>query len=165
MKGILFTILSISVFASCKKSNNNNCINEQLSWEFQTGKQIDSLKNPDPGFTRSPYLYSLNNGSNTVFIFRKIFADCPEVVDDEGYRDIVFQVPSDVTSFQLNDSVELTNARAWSQQYCYGCDGGHAITSGSIDGYKKSDNTWHINAALPALAPPVNFQADFIKKN
>jgi hypothetical protein len=132
-------------------------------YNFQQNKRLDTVVsnswNPNTTF------YVIRSGSQLVFEYKRINRDCPEVVDEEGSRSIVFELSPALQNFRADDSTELAALKAGINYSCYGCRGFKFSRNGYIEGRKINENTWHVKGSLAdTVGPFVNFEADFIKQ-
>ncbi|MEO6001327.1 MAG: hypothetical protein ABIN89_31030 [Chitinophagaceae bacterium] len=169
MAFILLAVLATAY--ACKKSSSSNftCTPEKKTYTYQPGKQIDNQLLSTGDTLYEHYSYSIKDGDKNVFNFTLQFKDCPEIADDEGARIILFEIPQNVQSFQLKDSAGFRKAKSLLNYACFCAPGGPVlIKSGSIEGEKKSNNTWHIKASsitpLSGTNNTLAFEADFLLK-
>lgn len=109
MRRILFLLLIGGWgLVSCHKSGQ--CVPEKHVYAYVSNKQIDTTRivSIDP---LEYYTYQISPGTKNVFRWNYFFADCPEIADDEGSRNIYFEIPSGLDHFKFTDSAQLKSAK------------------------------------------------------
>ncbi len=140
-------ILAVS-FGACEKIYHW-CSPARFEYSFSKSKRIDTtrLMISDPIFEF--YSFQINGGDKNVFFYTHRFKDCPDIADDEGTRRIIFEIPTDIDHFLLNDSISLVKSKCILSLACE-CYPSYPVLlkSGSIEGTKINTNTWKIKASL-----------------
>lgn len=154
MKNLMILILCLSVLgcedevisplidiSKCFSPELGSTESEQLFYNFLEGDiNFNSDENP---------AYSIVNGSDEVFIYRHIYENLSNVIDDEYEERILFQVEPDLKSFSIKSENEFSNANC-----IFGACGNSypsvlfRTISGSIEGDKVSDMEWQVVADL-----------------
>jgi hypothetical protein len=140
--GILqMVFLFLLIFSACEK----DCKSDMHSFTFQEDKFIDTsdiATSQDVAF----WLQILD-GNKLVFTYHFEAAQCESVFDDEYSESLYFEVHSDSTSFSFQDST-LSKIKLVYEQGGAWIYKNKPITSGWIEGTKKSNNRWDIKAEL-----------------
>lgn len=143
MRKIVFlALLSGVILGSCEK-NGNGCQPEKNIYSYLSNKKIDTTRvvTSDPG---EFYTYTFSAGTKNLFKWNYFFADCPQIADDEGSRNIYFEAPMGTDHFVITDSAELRAAKCLVFLSCE-CSPSLPlmIKSGKIEGTKIS-NGWKV---------------------
>lgn len=106
----LVCLLAIAglLMVSCRKSGG--CAPEKYVYAYLGNRQIDTTR----VMTGDPfeyYNYTISAGTANVFKWNYFFADCPEIADDEGSRNIYFEAPAGIDHFIITDSAQLRAAK------------------------------------------------------
>ncbi|HEX8315832.1 MAG TPA: hypothetical protein VF609_12610 [Flavisolibacter sp.] len=169
MKKACLLITIVINLLSCQKNeaDKNTCAPEQHTFRFQTGKNLDTVRRENFIGLGVRSFYTIKGGTNEVFVYTRTNKDCPDYIDDEGSRDIVFQVPEGINSFAATDSITLAQMKVGMQINCSECNTGLLpIFHGSIEGRRINAGTWRIKASLlPAQnSNLVEFDTNFMQR-
>ena len=124
----------ITVILGCTKED---CDREKFSYIFKIAElRIDTIGNLN---------YSVSEGSNMVFEYHHIGAQCADVNDDESGELILFQISGGPQAFSLKDD-ELTTVNCLFREYGAWVNRTIQIESGDLTGEKINDNEWHVEA-------------------
>jgi hypothetical protein len=170
MRRIVPVLVMVIFLSACKKqsSSTNPCKPETVDTYFEMNRTINaSVRSNDLGLDPKPYDYEVKSGNNLLFTFNQQYQDCPDVMDDEGGRLVMIEVPANANSFSIVDNEGDGKILMVNQCFCY--DGyPHMISRGKVTGKRISFNRWEIEASLYSSASqtdPVYFKRTFTLKN
>jgi hypothetical protein len=163
-------IATLPLLIACKKqsSSNSPCSPETFETYYQANKTIQtSSTGNESGMSPAPLDYDVKSGNNIVFTFNQRYADCPDVMDDEGGRKVVIEIPEGTSAFYVANSQSDCKVILDNDCFCYN-GYPHIIERGTISGNKIGINKWLIEATLysdPSQTDPVYFKKVFTLKN
>lgn len=130
-------VLALSVLFSCRKQvEKDACTPEQFLYKAAAGRQVVI---PAAGNQ-----YQVVAGSDIVFEYSHVFRDCPELSDDDGTDNLVFQIPAGATSFTYTDAA-LASIKCYSQVSCFcAFTDAIAVNQGTVSGTLSAPNTWNV---------------------
>jgi hypothetical protein len=160
----LIIVYALLILASCgddADSNNNvgcsfsnnfdvsDCFSPELGAveeeQFFFNVQLGNLKNDESG----NLAYSIESGSNLVFIYRHIPQNLINVIDDEFEERILFQIDTDFESFMVETESEFEDTNI-----VYGACGSSfpnvsfQTITGKIEGERVSECEWDVELNL-----------------
>ena len=138
MRKIIYTILLVLIFYSCKKTGNSDCTNDQYAYEFYSSSKIDTTSNHIGLF------FQINPGNDLVFSYTHTGPECKSIVDEEYVDKLVFKVPASTNSF-LYENNQLADALCLFIKYAFWSNGAYQLTSGYVRGTKISSTKWDID--------------------
>jgi len=98
--------------------------------------------------TQEGIFSSIEAGENTVFEYKYVKNDKPEIADDELTVFLRFEVPEEETIFEIDNST-FEKYKVIYQRACYCVRADYVYPSnGSIKGKRISEDTWQIKADL-----------------
>jgi hypothetical protein len=145
----IFLFGCILLAFGCKK-NDFNCHPERFTYTIlpQSDITIDTSETPN---------FSIVEGSNMVFEYQHLAAQCDDVFDDEWGEILYFAIDTNATEFQNTDE-QLAEI-----QCIYNLEGAwvgarERVKLGSIAGEKLSEKLWRISIDL-------TLQNEFVSEN
>jgi len=123
-------------FFSCKKISGE-CTKDIYTYEFYTNSKIDTIR------TAYNLYFRINPGNEFVFSYTHTGPDCKNIADDEYLDKLVFKAPAGSTDFSYENN-QLADAICLFEQDGAWINGAHNITSGKINGAKRSDGKWDV---------------------
>ncbi|MDA8692547.1 hypothetical protein N9L92_00685 [Saprospiraceae bacterium] len=127
--------------SSCFSPEFGTTEDEQFFYNIQSGEiNFDTNTNSS---------YSIDDGSKKVFIYRHLFENAFNIIDDEFEERVLFEIDNDVDSFVIKTQEDFSDANC-----TYGACGGSFPSvlfqnfGGSIVGERMSDCEWNIEANL-----------------
>ena len=136
------TIISSSVdLSSCFSPEFGTVEAEQFFYDIKIGELSVNITG---NITSQNLGYSIQEGSNTVFVYRHFLENDYYTIDDEVEIRILFEIDHDLNSFEMSSSQDFENSKC-----IYGeCGIALQTISGNINGTKNSDGNWSIDANL-----------------
>jgi len=157
MKKALILIFFVSFLLGCEEEpiiNSNpidlsSCFSpefgiteeEQMFYNLQSGELHINI---DGNITTQNLGYAIQDGSNTVFIYRHLLENNFNIIDDEVEVRILFEVDDDLNSFDISSIQDFEKANMIYSE----CGIALQSISGTIKGNKRSDGNWMVKANI-----------------
>lgn len=160
----LFIAMALCILAvSCGSSDDD--FSESFTFDVREQSTIESDKTSRQVASDSSvivYNFSIQPGDSVVFKYQRD-VDPPDNITDAGLIEtLVFQIPANVTSFELRDE-ELPGARTFYRRGCF-CPlsgAGFKVDNGLVQGEMLSANIWFVQADLTVDAINQSFDVQF----
>ncbi len=157
MKKLLILFICASFFLGCEDESIissspvdlSSCFSPEFGMieaeQFFYNLQFGELKvNLDNTITGRNLGYSIQEGVNTIFIYRHFLENSFQIDDDEIEIRILFEIDPNLNSFEINSIQEFEKSKCIYSK----CGIALQTITGNINGCKNANGNWFVNANL-----------------
>ncbi|MCM5664001.1 hypothetical protein [Galbibacter mesophilus] len=138
---LILVVLTL-VFISCSKSDNNT---DSYIYHFFKDKNLSIISNNETYIKYG----EIDDGDNLVFEYRYTTQGEADIIDDEYFENIRFEIHSNLNEFNFTNEELITNSKIvlWKGCNCFFeyDPEKDILPTGTISGKRLSDTEWNIS--------------------
>lgn len=137
-------VLGLLVLLGCQKERD--CLKGKESFSFKENMRIE-LDSTEFGLN-----VIHKEGGQLVFVYNQEI-DCKDIIDEETYEEIGFEIDADLKSFKISSPEEFQESNCYLDRDGAWFQFTNRVRVGEISGTKSSNRRWDVNFNLQLYHP------------